>query len=162
MMNDRDRNDHYRAASVLSAAAGICRSGWAKESEARTEDGAPVVRLDPRATCFCASSAILQAVDELCDAERRAKTAKTIAMQAMVKAIRVRWPNADLRGEMWPDAFDPEDYPGRRHSVPFEIIVNWNDKPERTQDEVVAALDRGAGMLYERVSAAAAEAMGIS
>ena len=154
-MTERERNFTYTAAGVLRLAGAVCSFGWAKGYEATDKDGIACGLDNPNATCWCASSAITVQVHRATTTYREMREVRDRAEQAMVKAIRVLWPDADLYSAMYPDS--PGYDHGRRCATPCDVIVNWNDKHERTQGEVVSALDRAAGMLYERVSVAAAE-----
>ena len=155
-MTEHERNFTYAAASVLRHAGAVCRTAWTKGYDALDHNGKPCALDNPNAACWCAATAIQIEVNKQTETYRQMREIGDRARMAMVKAIRVLWPDADLYRAMYPDANGEYDY-DKRCTNPHDIIVNWNDKPERTQAEVVSALDRAAGMLYERVSVADAE-----
>ena len=108
-------------ACVLERAAEYCEGGWCQSSNACDEQGKPCGATNIDATCWCASGAITCAMHRIVG---------TAAWTALWNGVDWHSGQALLRAilEEWPD------------SSQYESIPTWNDKPERTQAEVVATL----------------------
>ena len=109
------------AACVLERAAEYCDGGWCRTTLACNEHGRACGATDIDATCWCASGAIICAMHRIVGTAASAGLwtgTEWEATQAVERAIR----------ESWPD------------TTAFDTIPTWNDRPERTQAEVVATL----------------------
>ena len=114
------------AACVLERAAEYCEGGWCQQVMGKDENGKPSGATGVTTICWCASGALI------CAMHRIVGTAASVALwngvdwetqKAVERAIKARWPAYD-------DLLD---------LIPF-----WNDKPYRTQTEVVETLNAAA------------------
>ena len=112
------------AACVLERAAEHCGSGWCQRVMGTDENGKPSGAAGATTICWCASGAVLCAMNRIVGTAARAVLWNGVdweSMRALERAIKARWP-----------AYD--DHIG-------DLIPTWNDAPERTQGEVVATLN---------------------
>ena len=115
------------AACVLERAAEYCGTGWCQHVMGRDENRKPSGATGVTTICWCASGALICARHRIVGTAARAALWNGVdweSMRALERAIRARWP-----------AYD--DHIG-------DLIPTWNDKPERTQAEVVATLGAAA------------------
>ena len=107
--------------------------GWTQGTYARNDKGEQVSIVAYGCDCFCAEGAILHAVYEQ---HRDLPSAYDIILAEYAPAF----------GE----ANAAQLRPHRRLGYPkTECIIAWNDDPERTQAQVVAAFDRAIAHLEE-------------
>lgn len=104
-------------AVVLDRAAALCERGWTQGTAARYDDGSPAeCYRDNDAVCWCAIGAISRASYETEGEARVLYNASELAL--------IEWSVSAVSG--------------------YNSITAWNDAPERTQAEVVAALREAA------------------
>ena len=109
-------------ATVLNAAADLIEpeGAWTQGEQARNRRGQRVADSAPNAVCFCASGAIWKAAQRL-------------------KVRSLSGQNGFIINEAHVALSRTVNAPNHAMSVP-----DWNDAPERTQAEVVAALRQAA------------------
>lgn len=111
---------------ALEQARVLVENGWCQGSSAKTSDGRSCFASDGLAVQFCADGAV----------------------------VRATWPWHEEESEdLWHVTWACWDYLGAairemygwdmsEHPVPWQIIHDWNDEPERTKAEVLAVYDR--------------------
>lgn len=105
------------AAELITKAADLIeQTGWSQKCNARDAQGKHVMVYDPRATCFCAYGAM-------------AKTMEDIPERQLLLDIAANALNDYVVREFG----EPEGGSGQN-------IVNYNDTPGRTKEEVLAVM----------------------
>jgi hypothetical protein len=102
-----------RGLQLLQQARKLVARGWCQGSDARDSNGAGVEPWDPQAASWSLLGALVAAV------ELEAAASGEIPLSELAAALN---PLADL--------------------VDTDSLAAWNDKPDRSQAEVVAVLDR--------------------
>ena len=113
------------AACVLERAAEYCEGGWCQSSNACDSHGQACGATYLHATCWCASGAIISAMHGIVGTAAASALWNGVdweANHAVERTIRESWPDTSV----------------------YDSIPTWNDKPERTQAEVVATLGAAA------------------
>ena len=112
-------------ACVLERAAEHCEGGWCQQVMGKDENGTPSGANGDATICWCASGAIIHAMHRIVGTAASAALwngTEWEATQAVERAIRESWPDTSA----------------------YDVIPTWNDRPERTQAEVIATLGAAA------------------
>ena len=102
------------------------KSGWAIENYAEDKYGNSVLSDNPIAVKWCPIGAI--------SADNYRDKVKRNAMKVMCKFMDVEIMDIDITGDLY-----------------SEIIITWNQNPDRTQEEVIAMFDRAIDELIVKV-----------
>ena len=135
------------AARVLNTAAEFVHRGWTQTVDARDRHGDKCAPHHPEAACWCAQGAIRAASFKL---------ALTYVNYYGVLVYADPETSGNVQGRA-SHAFAVGAMGGDIHTLNAAAkglvadVTTWNDKDERTQDEVIEAFRRGAEVLRERV-----------
>ena len=108
-------NTHDESLAALTATRAIIAAGWAQNVLQREVDGV---------MCHCLTAAAMTAESHMRASHWDGKG----AFESIARLIIL---------ERYDSIGDESDF-----TDPFQIIVEWNDRPGRTQEEVLALIDR--------------------
>ena len=104
---------------LREAALALVRQGWTQKTYARDDKGDPVHYQRREAQCFCLSGAVRRAVKRLDD---------DVPVDDVMEFFMRRWCHAN---NVAPD----------EHEIETSLVL-FNDAPQRTQQEVIASLNK--------------------